>query len=221
MHLLAIDTGQAACSVALWREGEIAGRRYRDMPKGHAEALIPMIDELKSETAFEFSELDALAVTIGPGTFTGLRVGLSTARALAQAASKPLVGVNTLEAIAEGVTGEAGQAIAAAFDARRNEIYLQLFSADRAALTEPALISLDQVAEHIAADRVTCVGTGSGLVADRLREAGREVALSGAPPLPDAALVAAIAARRGVSDLSLPGPLYLRAPDAKLPSRVL
>ncbi len=224
MNLLAMDTGQAACSVALWRAEGIAAHRYRAMAKGHAEALVPMIEEVQCEAGFSFDELDALAVTIGPGTFTGLRVGMATARGIAVAAGKPLIGVTTLEAIAwparEEAT-EAGAAIAAAFDARRNEIYLQAFEAEGAALTEPGLADLDSCAGSLPERPFLCVGTGASLVAEHLAAAGRTATLSGASPLPDARSVAAIAVRRGVTSDVPPGPLYLRAPDAKLPQKPL
>ncbi|MCE8000239.1 MAG: tRNA (adenosine(37)-N6)-threonylcarbamoyltransferase complex dimerization subunit type 1 TsaB [Rhodobiaceae bacterium] len=221
--LLAIDTGQAACSVALWREGAVAGHRLLPMPKGHAEALVPMIEEVQSETGFAFEGLDALAVTVGPGTFTGLRVGLATARGLAVAAGKPLIGVTTLEAIAWPVRREAeeGTAIVASFDARRNEAYLQCFAPDGTGLTEPALVSLDDVTAHVPDLPLLCVGTGAELVRDRLSEHTHPIGLSSAAPLPDARVVAEIAAGRLPEADGLPGPLYLRAPDAKLPTKPL
>lgn len=233
--LLAIDTGQAACSVALWRNGAVIAHRLSPMPKGHAEALAPMIEEVQAETEFAFDDLDGFAVTVGPGTFTGLRVGLATARGLAVAAGKPLTGVTTLEAIAWPVRTEAkakaeakaeakskaGAAIIACFDARRNEAYLQCFTADGVGVTDPILVSLDDVATHMPDQPLLCVGTGAELIRDRLTQHGHEVALAAAAPLPDARVVAEIAAGRPAgSDLD-PAPLYLRAPDAKLPKKPL
>jgi len=221
--LLAIDTGQAACSVALWRDGAVVAHRLSPMPKGHAEALVPMIEEVQAETAFAFEDLDAFAVTVGPGTFTGLRVGLATARGLAVAAGRPLIGVTTLEAIAWPVRQEAkdGAAIVAAFDARRNEAYLQCFAADGAGITEPALVSLDDLAAHVPDQTLLCVGTGAELVRDRLASHAHDIGLASAAALPDARMVAEIAAGRPADPDGLPGPLYLRAPDAKLPAKPL
>ncbi len=221
--LLAIDTGQAACSVALWRDGTIVAHRLKAMPKGHAEALVPMIEEVQAETGFTFEGLDAFAVTVGPGTFTGLRVGLATARGLAVAADKPLVGITTLEAIAWPARQEAseGAAIAAAFDARRNEVYLQCFTSEGEALTEPALVSLDDVSARVPDQPLLCVGTGADLVRDCLQGHGHDVDLATASALPDAQAVAEIAARRPADKGRLPSPLYLRAPDAKLPANPL
>ncbi len=223
MTLLAIDTGQAACSVALWRDGTVIAHRLSPMPKGHAEALVPMIEEVQAETHFAFDDLDAFAVTVGPGTFTGLRVGLATARGLAVAASKPLIGVTTLEAIAWPARQEVKSdgAVVAAFDARRNEVYLQCFSSDGAPLTEPALVSLDDLASHVPDEALVCVGTGATLVRDHLISHAHDVTLAAASPLPDARVVAEIAAGRPADPENLAGPLYLRAPDAKLPSKPL
>ncbi len=223
MNILAIDTGQAACSVALWRDGAVVAHRMLPMPKGHAEALVPMIEEVQAEADFAFDDLDAFAVTVGPGTFTGLRVGMATARGLALASAKPLIGVTTLEAIAWPARAEAneGTAIAAVFDARRNEIYLQCFARDGSALTEPGLVSLGALAAHVPDRELLCVGTGAGLLHDHSEKAGRESALSTASPLPDARVVAEIAATREPEPGKLPGPLYLRAPDAKLPKAPL
>ena len=222
MTLLAMDTGQAACSVALWHEGKIVAHRYTAMPKGHAEILVPMIEEVQTETRFAFEDLDALAVTVGPGTFTGLRVGLATARGIAMASRKPLIGVTTLEAIAHAARMEAvsnDALLAAAFDARRDEIYLQCFAGDGSARTQPSLVTLDTCNEHVPSSDVPvlCVGTGAVLLVERLVGAGRDAVSAQAAPLPDARCVAEIAAARGVTEDRLPGPLYLRAPDAKLP----
>tara|TARA_R110002096_G_scaffold20029_3_gene66741 strand:+ start:3462 stop:4160 length:699 start_codon:yes stop_codon:yes gene_type:complete len=221
--LLAIDTGQAACSVALWRDGSVVAHRWAPMPKGHAESLVPMIKEVQAEAEFAFEDLDGFAVTVGPGTFTGLRVGLATARGLAVAASKPLIGVTTLEAIAWPVRQEAkdGAAIVAAFDARRNETYLQCFAADGTGMMDAALVSLDDVAAHVPDRPLICVGTGAALVRDRLTSHAHDIGLASAAALPDARIVAEIAADRPADPESLPGPLYLRAPDAKLPIKPL
>jgi len=221
--LLAIDTSQAACSVALWRDGALAGYRYRDMPKGHAEALIPMLDEMRDELDFSFDRLDAFAVTVGPGTFTGLRVGLATARGFAVAMDKPCLGVTSLEAIAHPAAQEAAahELIAACFDARRNEAYLQVFGSDLSPVTAPALVSLDDLSGILdtASDApLLAVGTGAHLVQDH---AGSRVRCAGAAPLPDARSVAAIASARAADKALPPSPLYLRAPDAKVQTNPL
>ena len=103
MRLLALDTATAACSVALWRDGAVLARRFEAMLRGQSEALMPMVGAVLAEAGCGFKDLDAIAVTVGPGAFTGLRIGLAAARGMALAAELPLIGVTTLEAVVHGV----------------------------------------------------------------------------------------------------------------------
>ncbi|WP_185680872.1 tRNA (adenosine(37)-N6)-threonylcarbamoyltransferase complex dimerization subunit type 1 TsaB [Parvibaculum sedimenti] len=225
LTLLAFDTAQGALSAAiLGREGVVA-YRFEPRTRGHAENLMPMLEAVMAEAGLGFADLDALAVTIGPGTFTGLRVGLAAARGLALARSLPLVGVTTLEALAEPVRAEPGEAIVAAFDAKRGEIYLQTFDANHVALSEPMLVSLEEALTHVHGDAFVCAGTGAGLLAAALAAKGIVARLSDAPAQPDARSVGRLAAARlaaeGVDAFRIaPAPLYLRAPDAKLPGGI-
>ena len=178
-----------------------------------------------AEAGVTFADLDALAVTVGPGTFTGLRVGLAAARGLALARSLPLVGVTTLEALAAPVRAEPDERIAAAFDAKRGEIYFQAFDANHEALTEPMLVAVEDAADRLADGNVMCVGTGAALLAEALASKGVQARLSDAPAQPDACSIASIAAARIAAEgaaafRTAPAPLYLRAPDAKLPGGV-
>lgn len=222
MILLAFDTAQGALSAAIRdAEGEIACL-FEERTRGHAEALLPMIETVMAEAALGFSDLDMLAVTVGPGTFTGLRVGLAAARGIALARKLPLVGVTTLEAIAEPVAAEADETILASFDARREEVYMQAFAADGTGQTGPLLVGLENALEHLPRGPFVLSGTGAPLLADVLERAGREYRLSETRPQPDASVVARIAQRlaaeRGLEAFHTPpAPLYIRAPDAKLP----
>jgi tRNA threonylcarbamoyladenosine biosynthesis protein TsaB len=190
--------------------------------RGHAEELMPMIEAVLEEASLSPADLTALAVTIGPGTFTGLRAGLAAARGFALARALPLVGVTTLEAVAAPVTAEADETIVAAFDARRAEAYLQAFDAAHLPLNEPMIVALDKACDHMPGARIVAVGTGAALIAELL--AGRNIScrLSAAAPQPDALFVARLASARlkahGADHFRIaPAPLYLRAPDAKLP----
>lgn len=183
---------------------------------------MPVLEAAMAEAGLGFGDLLALAVTVGPGTFTGLRVGLAAARGLALARRLPLVGVTTLEAVAEPVTAEADEAIAAAFDAKRGEIYLEAFDAKHASLSEPMIVAIEEAPARISGDAVVCVGTGAALLASALTARGVKARLSLTPAQPDALSVARIAAARlatfGPDRFRVaPAPLYLRAPDAKLP----
>src|SRR5438552_13886170 len=104
--ILALDSSGAACSTALWRRGAVVARSRREMARGHAEALIPMLVETMSGAGESLKALDAVAVTVGPGAFTGIRIGLAAARGIGLAANIPVVGITTFAAIAEAVGEE-------------------------------------------------------------------------------------------------------------------
>lgn len=222
MILLAFDTAQGALSAAV-SDGEGGHAAFfEERTRGHAEALMPLVEKVLAEAGLGFADLDALAVTVGPGTFTGLRVGLAAARGLALARSLPLVGVTTLEAVAAPAGAKAGEVTLALFDARRDEVYMQAFEGDLVALTPPLLVSLDEAEARLPAGNLLLVGTGAPLLAERLERNGRPFRLSSARPQPDATALLRIARKRiaaqGLEAFCVaPEPLYIRAPDAKLP----
>jgi len=228
VRLLALDTASAACSVALWRDQAVVARRFEAMLRGHAAALMPMIGAVLAEAGCGFDDLDAIAVTVGPGAFTGLRIGLAAARGMALAADLPLIGVTTLEAVAHGVPSSrvGGDSLLAALDSKRDDIYVQPFDAALAPLAPPAALMPAAIAAALAAS----VPPGRlGVVGDAAERALAAIAgdpafrprLLDAPPLPDAAVVARLAAAR--LDLAVrpgaeaPAPLYLRPADTTPP----
>jgi tRNA threonylcarbamoyladenosine biosynthesis protein TsaB len=170
-----------------------------------------MVQEAMKGT--EFSSLERLAVTTGPGTFTGQRVGLAFMRGLRLALHIPLTGVTTLGAIAAAVLQETGKSRAAVIhDARREEAYLLLKDGETV-VQQPAVMLFQDAVEQIRAfGRCALAGTGAAVAAERL---GQGFDLSTIRQ-PDALWVARLAAQRPASQ-DAPGPLYLRAPDAKLP----
>tara|TARA_R110000868_G_scaffold35321_3_gene126776 strand:- start:453 stop:1109 length:657 start_codon:yes stop_codon:yes gene_type:complete len=209
-------------SVAVVDGTSVLAHRFELRTRGHAEELMGMIADVLKEAGVKTADLKALAVTIGPGTFTGLRVGLAAARGLALARALPLVGVTTLEAVAAPVTCVANETIAVVFDARRDEIYLQAFDHTHLPLSEPVIVSLDAAGDHLPGSCFVAVGTGAGLLATYLGGKGIACSLAQAPAQPDALTVARLAQARlklhGSDHFRVaPSPLYLRAPDAKLP----
>jgi len=219
MKILGLDTAQGACSAALWDDGSSIARRFELMRTGHAERLMPQALEVMEEAGVQMSDLDRLACTIGPGTFTGTRVALSAARGMVLALKIPLIGVTTLEAVAAGLEPGAGKIRVGAFDARRGELYVQAFSGeDLLPFTDPQLLTVAAAAEavaHVAAGgSIEIAGTGAGLLVEAM-DSG-EVRAPDVKAHPDAALVAQIAALRDIPDLP-PAPLYLREPDATIP----
>ena len=194
------------------------------MSRGQSERLMPMVREVLSEAGADFPDLDLLAVTTGPGAFTGLRIGLAAARGMALAGDLACFGVTTLDAVAAGVSETERQKanVLVVLDSKRAEVYAQAFWSDLRPLSEAqALIPADLAALMANgegdADRVLVAGDGAGQVIQALKDKGIEAVLSTAPGVPDAATVAAIAAERWSSDQPAEPlrPLYLRPPDAK------
>ena len=224
MNLLAFDTALGACSAVVWRSGAVRARRSERRARGHAEALMPMIEAVMAESGLDFAALDCLAVTRGPGTFTGVRIGLAAARGLGLAARVPVLGLTTLEAVAAGACGSVGESerLLIALDARRGEVYAQTFDAEVRALDEPGAYTPEAAAARAPPGPGLVLGSGADLVAPALaalRPGYRQ--LPALDPLPDAAEVAWLAARRvataGAPRGAPPGPLYLRAPGARAP----
>ena len=222
MLVLALDTAMHACSVALVDSGRVRAHRFEQRARGHAEALLPMVESARAEAGVDYRDLDLLAVTTGPGIFTGLRIGLAAARGLALAASRPLIGVTTLEAIAAAVadaTAVNERPIYVAIDARRGELFGQAFAADSGPLGAPRLLSAAAVAGQLSQAPAIVAGSGARLIERQLAGSRPDVDFVDRPSEPDAAFVARIAAARGppAADAGPVRPLYLRAPDATLP----
>lgn len=207
--ILAVDTALGACSVAVLDGEKILAHRFEEMARGHAEALAPMAEETMREAAVTFAQLNRLAVTTGPGTFTGQRVGLAFMRAMKVALKIPLIGVTTLEAMAAATGAERAAAI---HDARRDEAYLLLCDKGETVLA-PAVMPFKEALGRIQTfGHCALCGTGAPAANAALGDAFPLAAIR----QPDALWVARLALTRPASDIA-PGPLYLRAPDAKLP----
>ena len=147
MLILAIDTALDACAAAVLdtSAGKLIAQETLSMKRGHAEALMPLIARVMTEAAIGFAALDRIAVTTGPGSFTGLRVGLSAARGIALAAGKPVVGVTTLTAYAAPVVSTNSEpAVLAAIDARHDQVYFQVVSGDGGSLVPPRIAPIDE-----------------------------------------------------------------------------
>ena len=218
MKLLALDTPCATCSVAVWDGTAAVAHRVETMQRGHAEALMPMVEAVLAESGLGYAALDAIAVTRGPGTFTGLRIGLAAARGLALAAGLPLIGLTTLEVIAVAARRHrANRFVSVMIEARRGEVYSQTFAADGVAIDDAAAL-----APEAALRRATAVDAVlAGDAAPRLAALTAGVDVAPGDGLPDAVVLAARAAERALPRVGeIVAPLYLRPPDAKLPGAV-
>ncbi len=212
MRILAVDTALGACSVAVLDGDAVLAHQFAEMTRGHAEALAPMVDETMRRSGIAFAALDRLAVTTGPGTFTGQRVGLAFMRGLRVGLKKPLIGVTTLEAMA-AATG--AQRAAAIHDAKRDEAYLSLWEYGAVVLESMVMPFADAILRIRAFGPSVLCGTGAPKAGEAL---GPEFIVTDIRQ-PDALWVARLAMARPVPDMP-PAPLYLRAPDAKLPGSI-
>jgi len=220
MTILAIDTCFAACSAALLPEGRTTPiQRFEAMSRGHAEAIFPMIEAVLAEAECGYDALSRIAVTVGPGSFTGVRAGVAAARGLALAGGLPVTGASSLEVMARGVVRQLDEkqrasGFAVIHDARREEVYLQQFDARGEAVSEPLVVPIADAARELAPDIELIAGTGAEAVAEQARAGGRRFRPGLPDLLPEAADLAMITALNA-SVRRPPAPLYLRAPDAK------
>src|SRR6476646_11624429 len=167
MRVLAIDTALEACAAAVLDTGAgMAAQESKIMVRGHAEALMPLIERVMRAAAAGFADIDRIAVTTGPGSFTGLRVGIAAARGIALAADKPAVGLSTLSAdAAPHIANDERFPVVAAIDARHKHVYLQVFAPGGRLFTAPRLAPLRE-AVKAAAETSSCIaGSAARLVA--------------------------------------------------------
>ncbi len=215
MIVLGLDTSLAACSAAITRDGETLAAISESMLRGHQERLAILVQETVQAAGLAFTDVDRVGVTVGPGSFTGLRVGLAFAKGLGLALSKPCIGVGTLEALAASDPGPG--LTCAVIDGKRGQVYLQMFDGQAggggAALMAPDALPLEIAAARLAelwrGGPVRVTGPGAALLADLSPEI---VVIDRIAP--DPAAICRLAAVRPVAPAR---PLYLRAPDAKLP----
>lgn len=217
VNVLAFDCSTSACSAAVMVAGEITAHRFAAMSRGQSEALMPMIQDCLAEAGLSWEQIDLVGVTVGPGTFTGLRIGLAAARGIALAGKIPLAGVTTCEAVAYAVPDDElrGRTLLAAIDGKRADLFVQPFNDKREALAEP-----DALMPEEAAKLATGPAVLAGDAAERLAEAIPDALMSSASGIPDARVVARLALARWQAGTALePTPLYIRPPDVTMPGK--
>ncbi len=213
MLVLGLDTCLQSCSVALCDRatGQVLSWRHEEMERGQAERLADMVDAVMMDQGDPYDVLAFVAATRGPGSFTGVRIGLSFARALGTVLEIPVTAMTTLEAIARNVSHNPERLpVAAVIDARRAEVYMQAFDADFAPLTQAAAVPVEEAAAHLPPGPCLLAGSGAAELADE--SMGRLAA--DCPALPDARIIALHAPIEPVPQ-QLPEPLYLRPADAR------
>src|SRR6516165_10062132 len=209
MRVLAIDTALEACSAAVLDtvRAEIVAAESRVMARGHAEALIPMIARVMAAAAIEFGELDRIAVTVGPGSFTGLRVGIAAARGIALAAGKPAIGLTTLSGYAAPhIAADDTRSVAAVIDARHEHVYLQVFGPGGRTVVAPRIAPLREAVLAALTGSAHVVGSGADLIAASWPR-------TEPPP--------AVVDQRGATDIDWIARLGAAAPDPHAPPKPL
>ncbi len=210
MILLAIDTSGSGCFVAIHDSDSnvTLGTAGADIGRGHAERLMAFVDAALEAAGVDLSAIERIAVTIGPGSFTGIRVGVAAARGLSLALGVPAVGVSTLSAIAAAHLSEhPATPVFVAIDAKRGEAYCQAFAADGAAVSAPLILPLDEARAAAEASQSLVIGSAAPLIAGTAGDS------EPAQPIP----IEAVARLGALADprADRPKPLYLRGPDAK------
>jgi tRNA threonylcarbamoyladenosine biosynthesis protein TsaB len=217
MLVLAIDCALEACAAAVLDSdpGTIIASETRLMVRGHAEALMPLIARVMDEAEVEFKELGRIAVTVGPGSFTGLRVGISAARGIALTAGKPAVGLTTLAGLAAPhIADDDTTPVVVAIDARHDHVYMQVFGPGGRTLLAPRIAPLREAVRAAAGAGTRIVGSAAGLVARSWPKGEALPALIDQRAAPDITWIARLGAA-ALDAEAPPKPLYLRAPDAQ------
>lgn len=214
LRILAIDTALDSCAacIATDESDALLAEESMVLARGHAEALLPLVERVVARIEGGFESLDRVAVTVGPGSYTGLRVGLSAARAIGLATGIPVVGVTTLSALLAPLLATNGEGlIVAAIDARHGSVYLQAMSLTEGVIVPPSLVALEEAASLIAA-RATLVGSGAPALSAIMAARGFETVVA-STAAPEIAWVASLGLLADPAQ-ALPRPLYLRGADA-------
>ena len=211
MIVLALDTAGTGCFAAVYDSGEdrLLASAGAVIGRGHAEQLMAFVDQALEASGKTLADIERIAVTIGPGSFTGIRVGVAAARGFALALGVPAVGISVLAALSEAARqAHPGRDVLAAMDAKRDELYCQRFKADGEAGSAPEILALDEARRIFAGFEGVVCGSAAGLLVDA--------------PLPDVpgtdAVDIGLVGRLGATadpHQEKPSPLYLRGPDVK------
>jgi tRNA threonylcarbamoyladenosine biosynthesis protein TsaB len=195
--------------------GKLIAQESQSMKRGHAEALMPLIGRVIKASGVGFANLDRIAVTTGPGSFTGLRVGISAARGMALASEKPVVGVTTLAAYAAPVVNQGGEhPVISAIDARHDHVYLQVVAGNGSPLIWPRVASVAEALEAAQFGAPYILGNAAAILGERWPADAPAPVEIDAQPAPDIAWVGWLGAAVA-PDTAPARPVYLRAPDAK------
>jgi tRNA threonylcarbamoyladenosine biosynthesis protein TsaB len=216
VNVLAFDCAGFGCSAAVLMDGRVAAREQKAMERRHAEVLLPMIETVLARAGTSAAALDLIAVTNGPGSFTGVRIGLAAARGLALATGRPAAGISSFDAVAAAVPDDgSGRPLVVALESRRGDFFLQCFAPSGAALDAPRAVPPEHADAALPQQPLRVAGDAAARLLPLLQ--GRAEMVDGTG-LVNPAVLARLAAERASKGAPLPLlPLYLRAPDTTLP----
>jgi len=212
MRILSIDCAGSGCGVCLWVDGAVCAQSVETMARGQDARLMPLIEELMAKAAWAYADLDRIAVTRGPGSFTGLRIGLACARAIGLAAEKPVLGIDRFAVHAAQQASRAKELLVV-LESRRLELYTRLYAPVGQPVGEAAMQTPDEIAALVQAHpALRIAGDAQAPLATLIASA-----LFVPPTEPEAQTCASLAASADPADPGLtPRPLYLRAPDVTM-----
>lgn len=213
--ILAIETGSRSCSVAIWRaRGELPAFEHETTDHGHATMLMPMIERALRKAGCAYRDLARVAVAVGPGSFTGLRVGIAAAQGIGLAAAIPVIGISSFLTVLRGVQDQRqGRRVFALLDSRREEPFLAEVDEQLQFVRPPSVVSLEEL-DAILAPARPLILAGDAPAMGRYSKQGGIRLIQTSPTALDVAMLAADPERR--YDLP-PKPVYVRAPDVTMP----
>jgi tRNA threonylcarbamoyladenosine biosynthesis protein TsaB len=220
LTVLAFDTATSSCAIALWQNGKVLAETQKFLERGHAEVLVPMIEGVLADAGLTYHDLDLLAVTTGPGAFTGIRIGLSTARSLALASKLPLIGISNFTALAEAlpVSEKQGRKSLVVLETKRADFYACLCGEDLSLLADPQAVDEAGLCNLAGGGPLLLAGDATERALPLLAGTGLDIATSSAGTHVNPAIVAALAndiKNSGVA-FEKPSPLYLKPPDVNM-----
>ena len=220
LKVLAFDTTTSSCSIAILQNDSILGQVQGIADRGHAEALLPLIEQVLFEAKLRYQDLDLLAVTVGPGAFTGIRIGLATARSLALATKLPLIGITNFDALVGAIHKSkiAGHNVIVILETKRSDFYVCIYDDNLHVLTEPKVINGTELETLLPKGRILAVGDGVDRALPFIKSGVADITMPNSETHVDPVIVAKLAAdifAGGVPD-EKPVPFYLKPPNVNV-----
>jgi len=224
VNVLAFDTATSSCAITVWRKGDTLAQAQQMLKRSHSEVLVPTIEKVLAAAGLTYQELELLAVTIGPGAFTGIRIGLATARALALASELPLIGITNFAALAHAVPARErnGRNLLIVLETKRADFYACGYDGNLFPIAEPQAIDRaglkDLAVDMAGSGRLLLAGDCIDRACQVLQNGVLDILVSAGSNHVDPAIVAELAAAKFKTGTAFenPAPLYLKPPDVNM-----